>query len=193
MTGRALAGKVVPALPGLADALAAGSGRVLDVGTGVAALALVLAQAFPRARVVGVDILERVLELARGELTAAGAEVADRISLRRLDVAQLTEPAGYDLVWLPAPFLSEAALTAAVPRLTEALKPGGWIVVGTNPAVPEPLRRAVAGWNAVRNGGNSWDTDHVARALAAHGLEGEQRFPTVPGGPVLVAARHAGG
>lgn len=193
MTGRALAGKVVPALPGLADALDAGSGRVLDVGTGVAALALVLAEAFPRARVVGVDILERVLELARGELAAAKADVADRVSLRHLDVALLAEPAAYDLVWLPAPFLSEAALTAAVPRLADALKPGGWIVAGTNPAEPEPLRRAVAGWHAVRNGGNSWDTDRVALALAAQGLDGERRFPTVPGGPVLVAARRGNG
>ncbi|GGM13849.1 hypothetical protein GCM10010129_67450 [Streptomyces fumigatiscleroticus] len=193
MTGRALAGKVVPALPGLAEALAAEGGRVLDVGTGVAALALVLAQAFPRAHLVGVDILERVLELARGELAAADAEVADRISLRRLDVAEISEPAAYDLVWLPAPFLSEAALTAAVPQLADALKPGGWIVAGTNPAVPEPLRQAVAGWNAVRNGGNSWDTDRVAHALAACGLGGETRFPTVPGGPVLVAARRGTG
>ncbi|MFE7752332.1 SAM-dependent methyltransferase [Streptomyces sp. NPDC057428] len=180
-----------PALPGLAGRPGGGGGRILDVGTGVAALALVLAQEFPRAEVVGIDTLERVLDLAREELAAAGPGVADRVSLRHLDVVDLTGQAAYDLAWLPAPFLSQAVLTSAVPRLTDALRPGGRIVVGRNPAAPEPLRQAVAGWNSVRNGGNSYDTDRVVQALAASGLAQAQRFPTVPGGPVLVAARRS--
>ncbi|WP_331764564.1 class I SAM-dependent methyltransferase [Streptomyces anthocyanicus] len=189
MTGRALATRVVPALSGLADRLGAAGSRILDVGTGIAALALVLAQEFPRSEVVGIDTLQRALGLARAELAAAEPNVVGRVSLRHLDVADLAERAVYDLVWLPVPFLSEAALTAAVPRLTDALRPGGWIVVGTNPAAPDPLRQAVAGWNAVRNGGNSYDTDRMASRLTASGLVDTQRFPTVPGGPVLVAAR----
>jgi hypothetical protein len=76
-----------------------------------------------------------------------------------------------------------------VPRLVEALRPGGWIVMGTIPAAPDPLRQAVAGWTAVRNGGNSYDTDRIAETLAVCGLEEVRRFPTVQGGPVLVAAR----
>lgn len=195
MTGRALATRLAPVLPGLAERLragGAGGGRILDVGTGVAALALAVAQEFPHAEVVGIDVLERALDLARKELADAAPDVAGRVSLRHLDVTELTEQDAYDLVWLPAPFLSEAALAAAVPRLTDALRPGGWIVVGTNPAVPGPLRQAVAGWNAVRNGGNSYDTGRVADALAAAGLTDTQRFPTMPGGPVLVAARRSG-
>ncbi|WP_030191567.1 class I SAM-dependent methyltransferase [Streptomyces violaceorubidus] len=189
MTGRALAGRVVPALPGLADRLAREGSRILDVGTGVAALALALARGFPHAEVVGIDVMERVLALAAGELANAEAEVAGRVTLRHLDVADLTERAAYDLAWLPAPFLSQDALTAAVPRLTDALRPGGWIVVGTNPAVADPLRRAVAGWNAVRSGGNSLDTDRMVETLTAAGASEVRTFPTVPGGPVLVAAQ----
>lgn len=49
-TGHALATKIVPQLTGLADRLDAEGARVLDVGTGVAALAVALAQAFPRAQ-----------------------------------------------------------------------------------------------------------------------------------------------
>lgn len=188
-TGRAIASRVVPVLPGLADRLDAPGGRILDVGTGIAALALALAEAFPRAEVVGLDILERVLDLARKELADAGSSAAGRVTLRHGDVADVAERAAYDLVWLPAPFLSESALTAALPRLVAALKPGSWIVVGTNPAASDPLRRAVAGWNAVRNGGNDVDADRMADALAAHGLADVRAFPTVPGGPVLVAAR----
>ena len=75
------------------------------------------------------------------------------------------------------------------PRLIEALKPGTWIVVGTNPAAPDPLCQAVAGRHAVRNGGNAYDADLVTRTLTALGLRDERQFATVPGGPVLVAAR----
>ncbi|MEU3855360.1 methyltransferase domain-containing protein [Streptomyces sp. NPDC029554] len=191
-TGRAIAGKVVPALPGLAERLDLEGSRILDVGTGIAALASALAEAFPRTVVVGIDVLERVLELAREELAATHGEVADRVVLRHGDVVGITDRAAYDLVWLPAPFLSENALAQAVPRLIAALKPGAWIVVGTNPAGPDPLRRAVAGWHAVRNGGNAYDVDRMTATLIAHGLRDERQFPTVPGGPVLVAARHAG-
>ncbi|MGW3345942.1 class I SAM-dependent methyltransferase [Nonomuraea rubra] len=191
-TGRAIAGTVVPALPGLADRLDGQGSRILDIGTGIAALALALAEAFPRTEVVGIDVLERALELARKELAGAGTEAAGRVTLRHADVVDVAEQAAYDLVWLPAPFLAEAALAQALPRLIEALKPGAWIVVGTNPAVTAPLRRAVAGWHAVRNGGNAYDADRMAKALAAYGLGDVRRFPTVPGGPVLVAARRIG-
>ena len=188
-TGRAIATRVVPALPGLAEHLAVPGSRVLDVGTGIAALALALAEAFPRAEVVGLDVFEHVLELARAELADAGTEAAGRVTLRHGDVADLTEQSAYDLAWLPAPFLSEAALDQALPRLVEALRPGAWLVVGTGQAPTDPLRRAVAGWNAVRTGGNAYDTGRMAQALAAQGLQDVREFPTVPGGPVLVAAR----
>ncbi|MFJ7495156.1 methyltransferase [Streptomyces sp. NPDC097727] len=189
MTGRALAGRVVPALPGLGDRLDRTGSRILDVGTGVAALALALAQGLPHAEVVGIDVMERVLGLAAAELANAQADVAGRVTLRHLDVAGLAERAAYDLAWLPAPFLSTNALTAAVPRLIDALRPGGWLVVGTNPAVADPLRQAVTGWNAVRNGGNSLDTDRMVEMLTAAGSVDVRTFPTVPGGPVLVAAQ----
>lgn len=188
-TGRAIAGKVVPALPGLADRLDGQGSRILDIGTGIAALALALAEAFPRAEVVGIDVMERVLELARKELADAGTEAAGRVTLRHADVVDVAEQAAYDMVWLPAPFLTEAALTQALPRLIEALKPGAWIVVGTNPAAPDPLRQAVADWHAIRNGGNADDADRMTKTLTGYGLRDERQFPTVPGGPVLVAAR----
>ncbi|GGJ58207.1 class I SAM-dependent methyltransferase [Streptomyces brasiliensis] len=188
-TGRTIASKVVPALPGLGERLDGQGSRILDIGTGIAALALALAEAFPRAEVVGIDVMERVLELARKELADAGTEAAGRVTLRHADVVDVAEHAAYDMVWLPAPFLAEDALTRALPRLIEALKPGAWIVVGTNSAAPDPLRQAVAGWHAVRNGGNAYDADRMTKTLTAYGLRDEREFPTVPGGPVLVAAR----
>ena len=186
--GRALATKIVPRLTGLADRLNAEGSRILDVGTGVGAIAVALAREFPRAHVVGIDILERALDLARAE-TARAADVADRVSLRHLDVADLTEPGSYDLIWLPAPFLAEAALSAGLPRVIDAVVPGGWIVAGTNPPSEDALLRAVGRWTAVLHNGNAYDTNRMAASLTASGLQEMQRFPTVTGGPVLLAAR----
>ncbi|MEB3961692.1 hypothetical protein OKJ48_15775, partial [Streptomyces kunmingensis] len=44
---------------------------------------------------------------------------------------------------------------------------------------------------SVRNGGSSYDTDRIAEVFDAAGLRESRRFPTVPGGPVLIAARRA--
>lgn len=192
-TGRALGDRIVPRLAGLERRLGEPGSRILDVGTGVAALALALARRFPQAHVVGIDVLERALRLAGTELAAAEPAVAARVSLHRLDVAGLPQDAVYALAWLPAPFLSEEALEAALPRLASALTPGGWLVAGTNPAATDPLRQAVGRWTAVRNGGNSYDTARTAQTFAAHGLEDIRTFPTVPGGPVLVAGRRPPG
>jgi hypothetical protein len=41
----------------------------------------------------------------------------------------------------------------------------------------------------VRGGGNSFDTAHMSEELESLGLVEASTFPTVPGGPVLVAAR----
>jgi SAM-dependent methyltransferase len=187
-TGRALATKIVPALPGLAGRLDSPGARILDVGTGVAALALALARALPQVTVVGIDISERPLTLARREIAAA-EDVSGRVSVRRQDVADLAEHEAFDLVWLPAPFLGEAVIEAALPRVAAATRPGGWVVVGTNPAPADPLLSAVARWRATRNGGSAYDTGRAEAALTAGGLDDLRTFPTVPGGPILVAAR----
>ncbi|MFJ8827493.1 class I SAM-dependent methyltransferase [Streptomyces sp. NPDC102467] len=187
-TGHALATRLVPALPGLADRVATPGSRVLDIGTGTGALALALAQKLPQARVTGIDSLERAIRLARRELDGAGPG-SERIELRHQDAVDVRERDVYDLVWLPAPFLSDDALQACLPHLAAALTDGGWLVAGTNPAPHEPLLAAVANWNAVRNGGSALTSHRMAEALGDLGFEDLRQIPTVPGGPVLVAGR----
>ena len=111
------------------------------------------------------------------------------MSLRQLDLADLTEQASYDLIWLPAPFLADAALSAGLPRAIDALLPGGWIVVATNPAPEDALLRAVGRWTAALNNGNACDTGRMAASLTASELREVRTFPIVRGGPVLLAAR----
>lgn len=187
-TGCALAEKLVPALPGLAERLDAPGARVLDVGTGVAALAIALARALPRVEVLGIDIAERPLVLARQEIAAA-PDASSQVTVRQQNVADIAERDAFDLIWLPAPFLSEKVLAEALPRVTAALAENGWIVIGTNPVSADPLTAAVDRWSAVRGGGSAYNAPRATADLAAAGLTDVCSFPTVPGGPVLVAAR----
>ncbi|MDI5964554.1 SAM-dependent methyltransferase [Streptantibioticus silvisoli] len=188
-TGHALATRVVPALSGLADRLALPGSRVLDIGTGTAALALALAQDLPHVHVTGIDYLERAVRLARRELDTAGPGPADRVEVRHQDAVDLRERDLYDLVWLPAPFLSQDVLDACLPHVAAALTAGGWLVAGTNAAPREPLLAAVAEWTAARNGGSALTSHRMSRALGDLGFQDLRRIPTVPGGPVLVAGR----
>jgi SAM-dependent methyltransferase len=72
----------IQALDGVGDKLA-GGGSVADIGCGHGASAVVLAAAFPKARVVGFDFHEPSIETAR--LRAEEAGVADRASFAIAD------------------------------------------------------------------------------------------------------------
>ncbi len=62
-------------------------------------------------------------------------------------------------------------------------------MVGTNPTPAGDVSRAVARWQALRNGGNSYGSDRMAATLRELGLAHVAQHPTVPGGPVLVVGR----
>jgi SAM-dependent methyltransferase len=84
----------IPALDGVEEKLAAG-GRVADVGCGHGASTVLLADAYPKAKILGSDYHQASVDTARKR--AADAGVADRA---RFEVAsaQTFSGAGYDLV-----------------------------------------------------------------------------------------------
>lgn len=125
---QAFATFMLPHMADLKDRLDAPGARMLDVGTGVGALAVAYAEVFPQLQVVGLDVLDRALDLARQTIAASAA--ADRVSVRKQDVAEFTDDDGFDLAWLPAPFIPESALRKGLPRVVAGLRPGGWLVVG---------------------------------------------------------------
>ena len=59
----------LPMLTGLREKFAEGA-RMLDVGTGVAAMAVAYAELFPRLTVVGIDVMPRVLAMAEETVAA---------------------------------------------------------------------------------------------------------------------------
>ncbi|HLY32900.1 MAG TPA: class I SAM-dependent methyltransferase [Jatrophihabitantaceae bacterium] len=178
---------VLPALGGLAERFGAPGARMLDVGTGTAALAIAYAQAFPQLEVVGVDVWPGVLALAGASVAAS--DVRDRVVLRHEDVGELTETDAYDLVWLPAPFVPEPALHAAVPRLVAALRPGGWIMVGHGRFAGDAVENAVNVFKTVAFGGTPLDAAAAQQLLTTAGLVDVQGLPTPPGAPALTVGR----
>ncbi len=97
---------------------------ILDVGCGTGEIAARLAELFPRARILGVDLLEPHLERARERCRAYGP----RVEFRRGDAFRLdVPPRSHDLV------LCRHLVQAVpeVPRLVEELvrmaRPGGFL------------------------------------------------------------------
>jgi SAM-dependent methyltransferase len=145
---------LLPRMPEACVALESGRGRCLDVGVGVAALSIAVAERFPGTRVLGLDILQAALDIARTQIAVAG--LLDAIELRLQSVADLSDEAAFDLAWIPQPFIAPDVLDAGLARVRSALRPGGWLIL------------ALAG---------AGDADHGGAVTAYQSL-----FATVAGG-----------
>jgi SAM-dependent methyltransferase len=175
-------------LPGLADALAAPSATFLDVGTGTGWLAIATARTFPAARLVGIDVFEPSLALARRNVDNEG--VADRVTLRHVDITVLDDTDAYDAVWLPLPFLPRSIVPAALDRARAALRPGGWLLPGTFAGPDDALSRRLTDLRIVRSGGHPWTVEELVTLLDGAGLDGAREVPRTWAAPVtLVAAQ----
>ena len=62
-------------------------GRIIDVGCGSGATNLVLAERFPQAEVVGIDLSDPLLKLARE--AAANTSFGDRVTFKKTDVQEI--------------------------------------------------------------------------------------------------------
>jgi release factor glutamine methyltransferase len=122
---------------------------VLDVGTGTGAIALAIVDEHPRARVTAIDASEEALALARENLNLLG--INGRVRLVEHDLTEGLGRDEFDLVvsnppyvepedietlqpevrdWEPRIALVAHGATEAVARAaTEALRPGGWVVL----------------------------------------------------------------
>lgn len=82
-------------VPGLSDALEAG-GTGLDIGCGVGTVTITLANAFPAARFVGIDLHEPSIAQARA--AAEAASVADRATFHTEPIDRLPSDERYQLI-----------------------------------------------------------------------------------------------
>ena len=80
---------MIPRIDGLAARLECPTASFLDVDVGVAALSITMARLWPALRVVGIDLWEPALALARQYV--ADADLGDRIELRQQAVEELAD------------------------------------------------------------------------------------------------------
>jgi SAM-dependent methyltransferase len=181
----ALSMRLAAALDGLDTRLAHTGARILDVGVGVASLSIALCREFPAVSVVGLDIFDVPLAIARENVSRAG--LADRIDLRQLAVQDLREQEAFDLAWLPAFFLAPSTIAAAIERVHAALRPGGWLLIPTIGAhVPEEQRRVAA--LVLEQWGTVPEAPAITKAIGEAGFEPPRAMPT-PSWLELIAAQ----
>ena len=163
-------------------------GTFLDVGAGAGWLAIEAAQSWPALHVVGVDSWQPSLDLACKNL--AQSSLAGRVKFRLQRIEELTDEAVFALAWLPAPFIDEKAMVIALERVKQALKPGGWLIVGLYPLPADELGQMLTKLRIVRSGGHPWMATEIEERLRALGFESIETFSPMP--PVLfVLARAA--
>jgi SAM-dependent methyltransferase len=116
----------IPALDGVEAKLSAGA-RVVDLGCGLGSTSVLIAQAYPRTTVVGVDSHAPSIELARKNAAEAG--VGDRISFG-VASAQTFDGRGYDLLTMVDCLHDMGDPLGAARRVRESLADDGtWLLV----------------------------------------------------------------
>ena len=144
--------------------------RILDVGTGVAGLAIAFCRVFPDASVVGIDPWNPALALARENVAAAGLE--PRVTLIETTIQDLRDDEGFDLVWLPSFFVPESVLDDAISRIHSLTRPGGTLVVGVTFAdEANPLDAVTDDLMTIRSGGSVLEPGDAIDRLRAVGFE----------------------
>jgi len=182
---------LLPVMGDLAGRLATPGARLLDVGTGTGALAVAFAQVFPEVQVLGIDISGRALGLARQAIAVSGAGA--RVTVREQDVADFADDAGFDLAWLPAPFLAGPALQAGLPRVVAALRPGGWLIVGHGKSGGTPAQDALTRLKTLAWGGTPLDDPAACQLLRTAGLASVRTVPTPAGAPAVTIGQNQAG
>lgn len=123
----------LPSVPSVDAALRRPGARVLDVGCGQGVTSIEIARAYPAARVVGVDLDEASVEVARAAADAAG--VADRVTFVRGNAADAARVAGpdaaqpFDVVTIFEALHDMADPVGALRALRGVLAPQGRMVV----------------------------------------------------------------
>lgn len=98
--------------------------RILDLGCGTGEITRRLAERYPHATLLGIDILETNLVLARRDSTAFG----DRIAYEQGDAFALRQDdASFDLVVCRHMSQAVPDFALVLAQITRVLKPGGWL------------------------------------------------------------------
>jgi SAM-dependent methyltransferase len=178
---------LLPVMPEARAALTGGRGAFLDVGVGVAALSIAIAQRFPGTRIVGLDVLQAALEIASTQIDVA--ELRGTIELRLQSVTELPDEQAFDLAWVPQMFIERDQLAAGLQRVRVALRPGAWIVLALAGDGQASQIDAYHALIATTMGGGPMGTPEGAALLERHGYASVIVAETPSPQPLLLAQR----
>ena len=82
------------------------SARILDIGTGTGLIALMMAQRFPEASVVGIDIDSDAISQAQENIKAS--PFADRIGISKENILYYNDEKGFDAIVTNPPYFVKA-------------------------------------------------------------------------------------
>lgn len=162
-------------------------GRMLEIGAGLAALSLGLAKQFPTARFTAIDNDSGAAAVARLHVAASG--FTSRFSVRLRDVIHVDEQAVYTAAWLPAPFLSRQGAKTALDRLTLAIAPRGFLIIGNVLPLGDDAATAATGARLLRSAGHVWRSEELADILIPRGYREIERVPCADDLELSIARR----
>jgi len=135
----------------------------LDVGTGVAGIALEAARNCPNLEIDGIDIWEPALALARKNVSES--PYADRVHIIKVDISALAVEDRYSLVWLPTPFLKRSVLEQALDRIVSASRANAYLIAALYTQPRDPLAAVLSALRTIRSGGEVTDPSELREML----------------------------
>ena len=157
--------------------------RILDIGCTVGHNIVPLAQAFPEAEVIAVDVAAPMLRYAHARARSLGV---DNISFRQANGEALDYPDGYFDVISTSMFFHESSAKAMPVKLREInrlLAPGG---LSANLEQPQyhgmdPYEQFIRDWDTYNNNEPFWGVMHeydLRQMMAAAGFDNDRYFET---------------
>jgi precorrin-6B methylase 2 len=143
-------------------------GRFLDVGTGVAGIALEAARCCPSLLVEGIDVWEPALALARKNVLES--PYADRIKIQNLDVTKLAGEPAYSLVWLPTMFMKRSVVETALDRIAAASVKDAYLVAARYTLPADPAAATFVTLRTLRSGGDPISQSEMEEMIRDRGF-----------------------
>ena len=105
--------------------------RVLDIATGTGDFAILLGKMLKPKQIIGADIIEGMMEVARRKVAALSSELqGTEISFQKEDCLHLTFPAdSFDAVTVAYGVRNFQDLDAGLSEMHRVLKPGGHLLI----------------------------------------------------------------
>jgi SAM-dependent methyltransferase len=157
--------------------------RILDIGSTIGHNAVPLAQAYPDAEVIAIDVAAPALRYGHARAQAMGVK---NIIFRQMDAEDLSEFADASFDWVQTTMflheLSGSALPRIVGEAARVLKPGGLMLHIEQPEYTDAMplfEQFMRDWDAYNNNEPFWGAMHetdMGAVMAEAGLPREAQF-----------------